>query len=673
MHEGTSDVDVRINEMIHKVEEEFFIGRSNELSFFQEFMQAENPIHRITHFYGEGGIGKTYLLQELARIAKKQQIPFIYLNSQDFTHNVQGFIEYLYATLVSQIQYPKDDISQVTLHDCLTLLNNYDEKIFIAMDTYEHMEDFDRWFRNAFIRQLYPSVRVVLAGRKSLTGEWQESPAWRKVTKQIQLHPFCLEETLHLLNKSGVNDEHHINNIWEFTKGHPLLITLASISDFTNKNYESTFNSNSDILSKLTKRWLTEVTNDRLINIVEVAALFYQFDQSCLSEILNQDIPNRKFNQLTSLSFVRKTRRGWSMHELIRDAIRMELKQRNPDRYELLTNKIVAFYYHRIIKQPTEEDIASFFYHLGDDLIQSIFFQEASIDTTMYLDPIDEYNFHEVEAFFAYQKNNISKSNTKYYNRRTNSSIEFDASFKHNQLESELIGPEYIQQIGYHGASLLKKNGEVIGISINVPVNEQTLPILSKEPVSRAYFGNLSNTDKEYYNVPVEKTTSYFIRYQDYIDPTDNAARSFLLYSLFRLIFSGGKITASTPLKLFQDLLYKFGFQTVPGAEHDDFNEDIPTPTFILDLSGPRLVPYLKQFLQGVTKQNELDILIEKFSLTKREQDIMKLLLEDKIITEIANDLFIAEITVKKALSRIYRKADVKNRPQLIKKIMDII
>jgi DNA-binding CsgD family transcriptional regulator len=663
---------MRINEMLQDVEEEFFIGRTNELSFFLEYTQVENPKHKITHFYGEGGIGKTYLLHECARIANKQQVPFIYLDSQDFTHSVHEFTEYLYATLVSQIQLAEDSTSQLSVQDCLSLINNYGNKIIIAMDTYEHMDDFDRWFRNAFIRQLHPRVRIVLAGRKPLTGEWQESPAWRKITNQIEIKPFNFNETSQLLKKSGMSNEHLTKAIWEFTKGYPLLISLATISDFKDDNV-NTYKNNSEILSTLTNRWLSEVTNECLISIVEVAALFHQFDQNCLTEILNREIPKSIFNQLTSLSFVYKTRKGWSIHELIRDAIRIELHQRNPERYDILTKKIVGYYYHRIIKHPTKEDVASFFYNMGDDVIQSVFFHEASFDTSMHLEPIGEYNFHEVEDFFVYQKKNLSISKTNYYNRRTDATFQFNASIEHNQLELELVGPEYIKKIGYNGASLLKRNGEVIGISINVPINEETLPFLSKEPVSRTYFGNLSDTERDYYNVPVEETTSYFIRYQDYKDPTDNAARSFLLYSLFQLIFSGGKITVSTPLKFFQEILYRFGFQVVPGAEHNDYGEDEPTPTFLLDLSGPRLVSYFKQFLQGITKQNELDILTEKFSLTKREQDIMKLILDDKPITEIANDLFIAEITVKKALSRIYRKADVKNRPQLIKKIMDII
>lgn len=673
VYEDASESDERINELIQVVEEKYFIGRKKELTFFQEYIQEENPEQKIIHLHGEGGIGKTFLLQEFARIAKQKHIPFILIDSQDFSQNVQGFIDYLYYALAIYKKEPLKYSPQKSLQDCLSLINEFNYRVIIAIDTFEQME-IERWFRNTFIRYLHPSVTIILAGRKPLIGEWLESPAWRKITRQINLEPFTMEETIKLLELNGLKNNLEIRKIWEFTNGNPLLLTLATIINLTEEEHNLSFNNNIDILTTLTKRWLREVTNDGLTRMVEAAAMFHQFDQHCLSEVLNREIPNYEFYQLTSLSFVKRSRKGWSIHDLVRDAIRIELQQRNPNQYELLTKKIIDFYYHRISKQPTEEDIAYFFYHLGDDVIQSVFFHEATFNNSMYLEPIGDHNFHAVEEFFAYLKDNPTMTKANYFNRTTNLSFQFHSSLAHKQHEQELVGPEYIKKVGYSGSSLLKnKKDEVIGISIIVPVNEQTLPFLATQPVSRSYFGNLPKEEIDFYNVPVEETAGYYIRYQEYKDPTDNSARSFLLYSLLPLIFSGGKISTSTPLRFYQDLLFKFGFQTVPGADHHDFLVDVPTPTFLLDLSGPRLLPYLKQFLHDITQHQKLDILAEKFSLTNREQDITRLILENKTIAEIAGELFIAQITVKKSLSRIYHKANVRNRNHFLKKIMDTL
>ena len=56
--------------------------------------------------------------------------------------------------------------------------------------------------------------------------------------------------------------------------------------------------------------------------------------------------------------------------------------------------------------------------------------------------------------------------------------------------------------------------------------------------------------------------------------------------------------------------------------------------------------------------------------LTKREQEIATLVADGKTNLEIAKELNIAEITVKKSLSNVYARLGVPNRASLIKKII---
>ncbi|MEN2768576.1 LuxR family transcriptional regulator [Ornithinibacillus xuwenensis] len=672
--EGASKENRAINEVIQEVEKSYFIGRQDELKFFHEYTQLNNSEYNIIHFYGNGGIGKTFLLQEFSRVTANYNLPYIYLDSQDFSNTPQAFIEYFHSCLISTFEPSESNMPSVSVQDCLEFVKNLTGRVVIAIDTYEQMDELDRWFRNAFLRKLSSNCYIILASRKPLTGEWIESPAWRKVTKQIELKPFSYDQTLSYLSKNGISNPREAKRVWQFTKGHPLTLSLATMSTFASNQELPFLKNTSEILTNLTKRWLNEVKNEQLYSIIEIAALFHEFDQNCIAEILNHEISNQFFHDLIALSFIQKTRKGWSFHELIRDAIQVELKARNPERFEMVTNKIIQFYYHRIIKNQKKEDIESFFYHIGDDLIQSIFFQNSIKETSLYLEPVGPYNFHEVEAFFGYVKANLTKSKADFYHRTTNTSFHFYAPLEHNQRELEMIGPEYVQKIGYDGTRLLKNNeGETLAISIIVPINQSTISLLENEPVSRSYFKNLTEKEKAYFHVPSDKTAGHFIRYLEYKDPSDSYIRSYVLYSLFPLLFHGGKVVTSTPLDLFQDLLHKFGFQKVPGADHYDYCKHESTPTYVLDISGTKLIPYLKQFLNGFSQEKELELLIEEFSLTNREQEIMALLLENKRITEIANELYLAEITVKKALSRIYKKANVKNRSQLMNRIMEII
>lgn len=60
-----------------------------------------------------------------------------------------------------------------------------------------------------------------------------------------------------------------------------------------------------------------------------------------------------------------------------------------------------------------------------------------------------------------------------------------------------------------------------------------------------------------------------------------------------------------------------------------------------------------------------------KYELTRRETDILKMLMEGKDNDDIVNELFISVNTLKKHILNIYRKLNVKKRVQLFKMIKE--
>lgn len=63
---------------------------------------------------------------------------------------------------------------------------------------------------------------------------------------------------------------------------------------------------------------------------------------------------------------------------------------------------------------------------------------------------------------------------------------------------------------------------------------------------------------------------------------------------------------------------------------------------------------------------------VTDFSLTKREREVLELVVEGKTNREIAAVLFIAEVTVSKNITSIYRKLGVKGRPSAVKKAVEL-
>ncbi|WP_143484598.1 helix-turn-helix domain-containing protein [Halalkalibacillus sediminis] len=566
------------------------------------------------------------------------------------------------------------------LHELIGYLNDLsaDHKIVLAIDTFEELDQTERWFRDIFLKYLHIDILVLTAGRSSLKDEWVESWRWSEQILQRGI-PFLTEsETEHFLQKRGINNPSTIQDIWNFSNGHPLTLTLSALT-FQDRTYppSNLFQDEGfhKIVKRLTDRWLREIREPDLFRIVEVAAIFTRFNQEAIEYVVGEQLDYRLFQMLTNLSFIRWHKDGWFIHDLVRGAILADLKERDRIKFERLNRKVASYYYKRLISTRDLKDIAAFFYHSGDEFIQSVFFEgEENPGKNMYLEPLNEHNLVDLKDFFEHKKKQITVSEAEYYNRFSDKMYRFYASAEHNQRELEKVDIDYIKRMGFESTKLLRdQQGSIIGMSVIVPIHEDSLKKLSEEPVSRMYFKRLPREEYDYFNQPPNERAGYYIRLLDYKDPSDKNVRSYLMYSLFPLLLTGGKIVVSTPLSFLQQVLENFGFKVVPNSEHEDFGEEYPAPTYILDLTGKKLQGYLNNFIQDASKNNQMKYLSEIYGLTERELDIVRLILEDCSNREIAERLFVAEVTVKKHITRILRKTESANRTQLIRKLIKLM
>ena len=83
--------------------------------------------------------------------------------------------------------------------------------------------------------------------------------------------------------------------------------------------------------------------------------------------------------------------------------------------------------------------------------------------------------------------------------------------------------------------------------------------------------------------------------------------------------------------------------------------------------------PRQEQKKSIINIREDIPVLIERFRLTKREQEIIVFILEGKTNKNIEKELFISWRTVKSHLYNIYRKLKVHNRLQLMNTIKDYL
>ena len=91
-------------------------------------------------------------------------------------------------------------------------------------------------------------------------------------------------------------------------------------------------------------------------------------------------------------------------------------------------------------------------------------------------------------------------------------------------------------------------------------------------------------------------------------------------------------------------------------------------------IASELLLLFLYHILQEYAREHDAPLPTEDLrslypALTNREQDVLKLILENKKRKEIAEELFVTENTVKKHTAHIYEKLGVSDRSELLLKL----
>lgn len=75
---------------------------------------------------------------------------------------------------------------------------------------------------------------------------------------------------------------------------------------------------------------------------------------------------------------------------------------------------------------------------------------------------------------------------------------------------------------------------------------------------------------------------------------------------------------------------------------------------------------YLQEEPQGIDLDTAMELVKNKFELTKREVEILREIYDGKTNTQIADELFISESTVKAHIYNLFRKMDVRSRVEAV-------
>jgi DNA-binding CsgD family transcriptional regulator/GTPase SAR1 family protein len=665
-----------LGEEISYLENNYFVGRKSELDLFRNFFLRSEHNKRILNVFGTGGVGKSTLIEQFKQISAQEEIPFVFLDCLDFSKTPKGLATQLLKVMNIEVweETPENEV----VMKATTQLNQLALKsqMVLAIDTFEEMNTLDHWLRQHFLKGLSNHVLIVLSGRFQLNGGWVLSPAWRKLITFLPLSHFDFQTCKEYTNMFGSYSETFIQKSYTITKGHPLALSL-----FMGLNEKEEHMEDSDTedlwnrtFKEIAVQWLRELTDDSLRNLLEATTIVRVFNHEVLECMLNREITNEEFEKLIQLSFVRKSERGWYLHQVLRKSLYQDFKLKKPHKYKEMWYRSIHYYYDVFMSgyHPTEERhllLYDFIYIVGAPSLRAFFYDDA-IDQNYYIDSINQENIEEAEQYVNEVLLNLQDYEQAMYDPVTNEKYIYSIPKSVNEKWFTAINLVELLPLGSDTIRLLKnEKHEAVGMFIYIPIHRESLPLLKKNPITKSYFRAISEEERIKLDVPPECPAGWF-QYKIDFSKDGSAAARFMFYQTNLAYFlKGGIIVYTTPMKYNQEVVKGIGYREVVGATHKGFGHDYPAPTLVLDFREDK---ELKKFVEHLYRSTagyseNLNLLLSK--LTPREREIALLTKTCSSNLEIAQKLYLSEITIKKNLSCIYEKLEVKGKADLIKKL----
>lgn len=294
------------------------------------------------------GSGKTTLLNVFAIECENARVPHVFLDARSVTPSPQGFLLALQERLKSR------DASTSSIVEALKPPSRF----VIFIDNYERLYALHDWLCTTFFPGLPSNTAVVMAGRTPPPEPWITDPAWRDLVTRIHLDNFSADESRAYLDRRKVPPNWH-DEIIRFSRGHPLALSLLAdwCQQQPNDQAGSTLDLGAapDVMQILVRRFVGDVADSRGRTALEACAILRVTTEAVLAKML--DIPEARdeFEWLCTLSFIDYSPSGIYPHDLVREALTLDLKWRNPDKYRLLRRRALEYFSERLNRLTVED------------------------------------------------------------------------------------------------------------------------------------------------------------------------------------------------------------------------------------------------------------------------------------------------------------------------------
>jgi hypothetical protein len=303
-----------------------FIGRQAELAVLRSALSARRPPFSVLHVHGPGGVGKSTLLLEFARLAREAGRTVVMLDGRDVQPSRPAFLAALVEALGAATRRKG---RRPTVPD----------RAVILIDTYESLSALDRWLRDAVLPTWPSGVLTVLAGREPPALPWVTDLAWAPMTRVLPLGNFAPDESRAFLRARSVATARH-PRVLEFTHGHPL--ALALVADLFAGRHGADFDPAQapDVVRHLFALFLETVPEHRLREALTACAVARVTTERLLVDLYGEANGRDAFEWLRGRSFVQTGPGGLFPHDLVRELVLAEARWRDGAALGTLSRRI---------------------------------------------------------------------------------------------------------------------------------------------------------------------------------------------------------------------------------------------------------------------------------------------------------------------------------------------
>ena len=288
-----------------------YVGRGAELALFAEALAADRLPFHVVHVYGPGGVGKTALLDEVARLASESGAWVARLDGRDIGPAPTAFGE---AAARGLDAAPSGS------------------RRVLLVDTYERLLALDGWLRRTFVPGLQSTDLVVIAGRPRPAHEWRAD--WGGGCRMISLRNLSDAEAREYLSAQQIPEAVH-DDVLAFTHGHPL--ALALVAEWVRQQNERAplFDAGAApaLVGDLLARFVSSVPTPAHRAALEAASVVRSVTVPLLAAVMDGEA-DRLFGWLRKLAFTEADASGLRLHEVVRETIEADLRWRDPDRHD---------------------------------------------------------------------------------------------------------------------------------------------------------------------------------------------------------------------------------------------------------------------------------------------------------------------------------------------------